>query len=853
MISRKAILLSCVGFATIATGSTAFSGSARAQTASAGVTEIEELVITAEKREQNLQDVAVAVSAFTAEKRDLIGITSIQDITNFTPGLAYSAGTDRISLRGIGRLTNNLASDPGVATYLDGVYSSFTVDAGQPPILIDRVEVLRGPQGTLYGRNSIGGAINVISKRPEKSFSGDFRVIAENYDHQEYQGRVSVPVSDDLRFSLAAIHVRQDKGWFHNLAGLGGEGGVANSYYVVGQMEANLGENVDVWLKAAQSQYKNRGAPGGRTGGSLGPLDPALITPGSLSPGVGYGFASGVNVQALGPLRNGAVFSTGDLDAFSANVPTTNHVAPDHNIQAQATWHGPGVDLKYIGGYHDYSYVLRSDFDNTALLSYQIPLNATALCRFVPGCQPLTIQPNVISVYQEKKKFWSNELNLSSAKDGPVQWIVGVYQYEEHYTQPVTITEPDVVALATPSGAPANPQRIIYYTNQTMGTITNAAFGQIDWNLTSQIKITGGLRYTLDKKKGTEEGRLFCYGCAATVDPRNLGTLTPVLDITTSTFSGVPPVGSTQAQKGVVGPAVTDPFTGIRRRGLADSWDAWTGTLGVEWKPDDDTLAYAKYSRGYKAGGFNSGTIAAFPETDAEHVDAYEAGLKRDWSPRLRTNVSAFWYDYKDAQVPVTQQPAAGPAISLFFNLPKIRNRGVELETTWIPIDNLTLLFNYSYLDARIREACCIQDGADPTGAAPGVKPGPNGNKAFQDLSGQRMPVSPKHKIALNGVYHIDLPYGGLDLSGSYTWRDKVYSTIFSRDYYLADSRGQLDARATWRAPGSKYVVIVYGRNLTNEEDFDTAGASLRADGTMNHTFSLVPPRTYGVELQYHF
>src|SRR6478752_4995251 len=143
-----------------------FAGIAHAQTSNT----IEELVVTAEKRAQSLQDVPVAISAFSSERRDLVGINTIQDMTNFTPGLNYTSANDRASIRGVGRLSNAHPVPVPVAVYDDGIYTTSTVTAGKTPIFTDRVEVLRGPQGTLYGRNSMGGAINVISKRPTMDF-----------------------------------------------------------------------------------------------------------------------------------------------------------------------------------------------------------------------------------------------------------------------------------------------------------------------------------------------------------------------------------------------------------------------------------------------------------------------------------------------------------------------------------------------------------------------------------------------------------------------------------------------------------------------------------------------------------
>ncbi|MDB5499961.1 MAG: hypothetical protein JWP28_3992 [Phenylobacterium sp.] len=158
-----------------AIGTSAFA-QPRTGTSAAATNTIEELVITAEKREQSLQDVPVAVTAFTDAKRELVGINSIQDMTNFTPGLEYNSSTDRISLRGVGRQTNVLSADASVANYNDGIYETFAVQAGRSTLFLDRVEILRGPQGTLYGRNAIGGAINEISKRPTEQPYGEIRM-----------------------------------------------------------------------------------------------------------------------------------------------------------------------------------------------------------------------------------------------------------------------------------------------------------------------------------------------------------------------------------------------------------------------------------------------------------------------------------------------------------------------------------------------------------------------------------------------------------------------------------------------------------------------------------------------------
>src|SRR5215831_9639904 len=164
--------------------------------------DIETVVVTAEKRVENLQTVPVAVTAFTAGQRDKIGIQTIQDMANFTPGMTYSTATDRVTLRGISRQTNVLSADSGVANYSDGIYQSFAVEAGRSTLDLDRVEIVRGPQSTLYGRNSIGGAINQITPRPTDEFYAEMRASYENYDHSVLEGAVSGPINDNWKFRV---------------------------------------------------------------------------------------------------------------------------------------------------------------------------------------------------------------------------------------------------------------------------------------------------------------------------------------------------------------------------------------------------------------------------------------------------------------------------------------------------------------------------------------------------------------------------------------------------------------------------------------------------------------------------
>ena len=199
---------------------------APAQQAQAATT-LGEIVVTAERREANLQDVPEAVTAFTSKERSLKGIETVQDMTDFTPGFTYSSQLDRPAMRGLARSTNIYLANSSVGVYYDDFFSNSTFLVGRDDMLIDQVEVLLGPQGTLYGRNAIGGLINTLSKHPTDTLQGEMRVIEGNYGYTKVEGTVSGPIIGPLSFRLSAYLDNQNRGWLNNIVpGMPQEGGV---------------------------------------------------------------------------------------------------------------------------------------------------------------------------------------------------------------------------------------------------------------------------------------------------------------------------------------------------------------------------------------------------------------------------------------------------------------------------------------------------------------------------------------------------------------------------------------------------------------------------------------------------
>jgi iron complex outermembrane receptor protein len=795
---------------------------------------LEEVIVTAQKRDQNLQDIPVAVTAFTAEARELVGIETVQDMTLYTPGLTYNTTLDRLNLRGVGRYTNDFGSDPGVAVYNDGVYTSSTTSGSKSSLFNERVEVLRGPQGTLFGRNAVGGAMNIVAKRPSDAFQTELRAGAGNYESWKVEGAVSGPLNDALRVRVAAGHYIQEEGYFRNLQGGPGEGGVEDRQDFDVSLEADLGERVDMYLR----WYRGVWDLSGRSSASQAPYvtHRAAVPPAtraSLVPTANLGPSSLYNTgDGLVPVSNAQLYTeqlTGDRRTYNTNIPARATLDGYDAVIMHLTWRAGWADLKYIGGYSDYVYKQVTDYDRAARDFYDYtPVTAAG----VPSTRSVRIWGHSATHYQEHKEYYSNELNLTSSREGPWQWILGLYQYDEDSRQPSGVLNALQPEIRTPLRAtnfqPAapNPEGWYYFAYGELEIDSYAAFGQVDWQFAQNWKGVLGVRYSEDEKRGDEFHRQILWNPTALTA---LGGVSPALEIVANS------------------------------RSVDNKWSGWSGTAALEWSPTDDLLTYLKFSRGWKGGAFNLGTVATDYEVDPEVLEAYELGLKFG-SERLVTNVAIYSYDYSDLQSPISVVQEVGPNITQYTNL-DAEIRGVEVETTWQAADPLTLMLTYSYIDSEFTSGCGLSDSLDPLAAHPQAKPcgavrtGASGAviSRGQSIIGDTLPAQPEHKVAFNASYRIDFAAGALNLSGTYAWRDEVQSGLFSRDYRMAQSFDQVDLRATWTDSQNRYEISAYGRNVFDELGLDATTGDRQDDGTILQTWSLTPPRTYGVEFQYRF
>ena len=824
------------------------------------VRRLEQVTVTAVKREQSLNDVPVAVTAFTEDMRQDLALDSLSDFARFTPSLAFSSGDDRVFIRGIGRQTNTNGSDPGVATYADGIYDSSTSAVSKSDFFVERVEVLRGPQGTLYGRNSIGGAINVISKRPTETFSGEARVGIANYQTAEVEAAISGPIAKNIRAKLGGSFRNQEDGFYENVAGGPSEGGANETTYAEFQLDMDPAENFNLWLKAdyLDADLRNRST------NLASPYDTFPFPPGYLTPGNAFGYLIPGVTQAGTATSNPGV---ADIRKFNANTPTESSIDGNYGFAAIATWSLPTVDIKYSGGYRIFDYVSDRDDDNTDVISYAYPLDPANIaagevftggpnCAWLienigPVCAAATINPSRTFGYVEDRSYSSHELTVQSTTDSDLWWIAGAYAYFEDAHQESHFGNAAQPQMLAPVGGPANPSGDYVTAISDLNTKSFALFGQADYALSDTVTLTGGLRYSKDEKYGSEQLRVLGYGIVPGFTLGGSGNLAPVLDLTAATVSYT-------ATPGVDSAVEIDPDTGLARRRLAHDWSALSGVAGIQWQPTADTNYFFRYSRGYKSGGFNAGGISQFPLTDKELLDAFEVGAKKSFGDQLQLNASYFLYSYDGLQVPL-DVVENGVRLTRFFNIEDSRAQGVELEALWTPTDDLRIMASYAYNDSEVRSACCFIDVVDPLGLQPDAQPvGPidaNGNQP-QDLKGQTLPRTVPHKLGLNVSYDIPLGANGdLTVSGNYSWQDATYHGVFNRPYTETPAFDQVDAIGVWKSPQDRYRVIGYVKNIFDEQGYDGATGTLTAvpAGGSATTLYLTPPRTYGVQLQMRF
>lgn len=756
---------------------------------------LEEVVVTAQKRAESLQEAVIAITAVTADMFDELNISNSSDYEALVPSLSVRDTPARLFIRGVGRVTNALGTEPGIAVYLDQVYTSeISVLSRASSLTTERVEVLRGPQGTLYGRNATGGAVSVTSRRPTEEFEHHVRAKAGNYGLFNWGASSSGPLTDSLGYRVYAYADSRD-GYVDNKGGKDIWDQDQDGFGL--QLSWDLSDTINLWLSYAKDEYDNIGSGVNFGGWLISPYRSDLKTQ--------DGFLFNESYQW--DKENPAV-----RDRYEVDLNDPLRIKNDNNDKfiGHLTWDLPEVTLKYIGSYFEGNY----SAENGDLGYTSNPAN-----RVVEGAE-------------ENTETYSHELQLLSAGDGPLQWVAGLYYYHNERQQPYSIrsltadyleqTDPLINGIPSFNAAlvQPNPQRLQYWQEGDLESDSTAVYADANYSFNAEWKLTVGLRYSYDEKKGDEEQYVVADPNANAFGPTYFAIIRGL---------GFP--------SNCCGWLVTS--TEEANRKLDDDWDNVSGRLVVDYTPNDDTLIYASIATGYKAGGFRLGTLQENPSFNQEEVLAYELGYKGSFGGALQLNAAAYFYDYQDMQVLVNRLTEQNLPIEEIVNADEAEVKGFEFEAIWLASQALTLMANYSYTDGEYTDFCCFVD----TVGDPSLTP--------QDLSGNPLTQAPENKVFLNASYSWRTASAGeFVLSGSYSWVDDRQYDVFDTEATRADDYYRVDAMLSWYSPSERLRVILSGRNLTEEETF-TSLQRLNSFGALNGFPN--EPRTYGVEVQYDF
>jgi iron complex outermembrane receptor protein len=894
MTFRKVLMSSIASIAAVASADLAMAADVNASSTSAKAdtgTAISEVIVTAQKRSENLQKVPVAITAFTSAQREVTGIITAQQQLDITPSVVFTSGapfSTRVSIRGIGRTDDQLGTDNGVAYYTDGFYNPSPDVIGDSTLRQSRTEVLRGPQGTLYGRNSIGGAINVISRRPSDHFEAEARLNVNNWDGVKGEVRVSGPITDHVRVSVDSVIGEQSEGYFKNVCGSGAisppdnchpftEGGNYNSADVDLQVSYDVNKAYDGWIRF----YYGDTTTHPRTYAWVNPY----IVSGAGGSGGDFPQYGGIgnnpaSPSYLNPLSNPSLYNIHTLTEDTQPIQKTS---PYIFLVGEQNFHLGWVDIKYTGGYLSYKTRGVVDGDSTARASYTYDAvtcvnpaflgqtTAQLVNSLQTGTQPAifgvslgtvagffatpcsagsqfgqeTLYPASTFATNDDSESDQQELDFTSTSAGPLKWIGGLYYFHSNdigrgnYVH--WVNNPRILNLfnaADPADPIANPQEAQFISNTGLQVWSYAAFAQFDYDFTSTLHGSVGFRYTYDQKHANEAifgGLDFPFAI------HNDGTYVangggPVY---LNTLNGIAQSYGTLALSG--GP-----------RNLQGHWDAPTGTASLQWTPSNETNAYIRYSRGYKSGGFNLGSVSPLPYVGSETLDDYEIGWKQQYDGKFRSNLAAFFYDYHNMQAQdftafgMTTLPA-------LINIKEAQSYGVEEELDWNPTDALTLWLNYSYLHGRITKATPEVSLIDPTAILPGARPCgpplPNGNQP-QCLEGNKIPNSPPNKVSVGGVYTFHFEKAG-DLSVSILtrWHDGSYYNPYNGINSYTPPSDLTDVSVKWD-PNRHLTVIASSTNVFNQ-------VAQTGQVLIPTSFALIryfePPRVTSLELQYRW
>ncbi|MCP8899655.1 TonB-dependent receptor [Gilvimarinus xylanilyticus] len=671
---------------------------------------IEEVMVTAQKRTESAQDVAIAMSTFSGEALDNMGVEAGIEITQQVPNMNFfaifgEASSPSLTLRGIG--LSNFADtwEAPVGLYVDEVYRGNPAGSGMQLFDVKRVEVLRGPQGTLFGRNTSAGLVHHITNDPTEHFEADASVQVGTDNQRIFEGAVSGSFTDSVRGRFA-VKKNDSDGWQTN--GFDGrELGTTDTLGYRGKLAIDFSDRVNLLLDIHGSEADQQ------TVGfvHMGYLDPentdsycsvSRIQNGECISAIDGAGTGREEAGGWGP----EYASSGASDGIKTEIET-------FGASAKLVISTDSFDITSITALEQMDKLLEDDFDATKVIFFD-------------------------EQYKADTEQFSQELRISGSMYN-MDWVSGVYYFKD---------DRDLITQApTTSDATGG-----YWHNEYMDQDTEsyAVFGQVDRTLTDTLSLTVGARYTWEEKDAvlSNRGEPNYYG-----DPNYTDT------IDESGFSG---------------------------------------RLGLDYTPNDNTLYYASLSRGLKSGGFNGsyvGSVGAFGPVKKEVMTSAEAGYKATLAGgRARLNMAIFAYELEDFQAQLWDASTDSSDIS---NLGDVNGHGLEAEFTYLITDNFEIVTNLGLLDTEIDSDLITEVG----------------NQTIA-IDGNEMPSAPGISANLVARYYL----GNWTLQADYSWVDDHELQLENDPWSKQDAYGITNARVSWQSGSWKVTGAV--KNLLDEEYF---------------------------------
>jgi iron complex outermembrane receptor protein len=803
---------------------------------------LEEIVVTAQRRETSLQETPVAISAYSGANLADEKVFSAADLAAAVPAFSLTALSpldQELNIRGITNTRlDSPTSDPSVGTFVDGVYIGRTGDYNFDFFDLERVEVIRGPQGVLLGKNVVGGALSVITAKPSQQASSEATLGLGNYNSKFMTGHINGGLTDTLsgRFSFQyrshdgyaedVLHHRdvEDIDSTQARAQLLWEPG--DGWAIRGIFDYTRDNNngintvaVDGGTKSCETTYlrTNCTRPWSLAREYLGLTDPREDMAQSVQ------FKDHQRQQQ---------YMERQAHGFTLDIQKEWQPFTFNSLSAYRTGHsGQLYDQTGIGPEAlDWDAARWADFVAWSDTKYgptgapcAFPADAACWARVHNNGRFLFAQP--VNEVVDADSF-SQEFRLTSNTEGRLEWILGGYYKNDNIQKNDRFIGENFLGLLLPGGN--SPLSTLsgqdnWYND---GEMTNYAFfGQLAFKFTDTLKLSVGARWTSDEKKGNVKGVVVETGDRFSPnDPRANVTIESLCRAPDGSLVGNGrPAACLAPNRWTYGEG--DSF----QTDYSEKWTELTPQATLDWKISDSVFSYLTYSEGFKGGGFDD-TPANIPQAttpfDPEKVKNYELGIKMDLlDNRMRLNADVFYMDYTNLQVTQTN---AACLCNLTDNAASAEIKGVEAEWELAATDNLRFSLAGSYVDAKYKDF--IESAIDPT------------TGLHLDSSGNRMQRTPETQVSAG----VDWAIGFAKLNVNYTWQSDMF---WATDNVAKESAyGLLDAQVTVGPEGKDWSVALWGKNITDEL-YRTNIISFFGE----EVSQFGPPRTYGVDLRVKF